>query len=77
MVNWAQPGFSVYEDMIIHCADGPIASAAVLFACLSPSMFTILQGLSDADVFEISLPDHSTSELLQLLQVGQGGFFKI
>ena len=72
MVKWAQPGFSVYEDMIIHCSDGPIASAAALFACLSPSLSTILLGLLDAsaEVLEISLPDHKSSELLQLLQVG-------
>jgi hypothetical protein len=68
--NWAQPGFQVYEDMIFHCVDGPIATSSVLFAVLSPSLADILLGDSTADILEMSLPDHKTSELLHLLQVG-------
>ena len=70
MFNWAQPGFPVFEDLIIHCEDGPVASAAILFASLNPSLASILRDAS-GDIIEISLPDHSSSELLQLLNVSK------
>ena len=64
--SWAQRDFPIYEDLIIHCADGPLASMAVLFGCISPHLATLLK---HDDFPEIIIPDHNSSEMLDLLQV--------
>ena len=69
--NWAQPFFTVYEDLLIHCEDGSLASMAVLFACLSPSFGDLLKSAPENDIYQLFLPGHKASEVLELLQVGK------